>query len=125
MQWIRWTREMCLHNRTQDNRRHYRANNRARGVRRMPRVRIFVHGGVKQLEIFRWRCAHGTHPFPSRTRRLRRGRPMVLCWRRHGRVGGCRIYFKDFRNDLRGKNFSSYMIAKAIKNTNLTLKTEY
>ena len=125
MQWIRWTREMCLHNRTQDNRRHYRANNRARGVRRIPRVRMFVHGGAKQLEIFRWRCAHGKHPFPSRTRRLRRRRPMVLCWRRHGRVGGCRIHFKDFRNDLRGKNFSSYMIAKAIKNTNRTLKTEY
>ena len=91
MQWILWTREMCLHNRTQDGRRHYRANNRARGVRRMPRVRMFVHGGVKQLEIFWWRCAYGTHPFPSRTRRLRRKRPMVLCWRRHGRAGGCQI----------------------------------
>ena len=74
---------------------------------------------------FWWRCAYGTHPFPSRTRRLRHKRPMVLCWRRHGRAGGCQIYFKDFRNDLRGKNFSSYMIAKAIKNTNRTLKTEY
>ena len=28
-------------------------------------------------------------PFPSRTRRLRLKRPMVLCWRRHGRAGGC------------------------------------
>ena len=38
-----------------------------------------------------WRCAQGTHPFPSRTRWLRPERPMVLCWRRHGRAGGCRI----------------------------------
>ena len=40
---------------------------------------------------FWWRCAYGRHPYPSRTRRLRRKRPMVLCWRRHGRVGGCQI----------------------------------
>ena len=44
---------------------------------------------------FRWRCVRGKHPFPSRTRRLRPRRPMVLCWRRHGRVGGCRILFKE------------------------------
>ena len=37
------------------------------------------------------RCAYGTHPFPSRTRWLRHKRPMVLCWRRHGRAGGCQI----------------------------------
>ena len=92
MQWILWTREMCLHNRTQDSRRHDRANNRARGVRRIPRVRMVVHGGVKQLENFWWRCAYGTHPFPSRTRRLRHKRPMVLCWRRYGRAGGCQIH---------------------------------
>ena len=38
-------------------------------------------------EIWR-RYVQGTHPFPSRTRRLRPARPMVLCWRRHGRAGG-------------------------------------
>ena len=38
------------------------------------------------------RCACGTHPFPFRTRWLRHRRPMVLCWRRHGRVGGCQLY---------------------------------
>ena len=38
------------------------------------------------------RCARGTHPFSSRTRRLRPGRPMVLCWRRHGRAGGRQIF---------------------------------
>ena len=37
------------------------------------------------------RYALGTHPFPSRTRWLRPGRPMVLCWRRYGRAGGCQI----------------------------------
>ena len=31
-------------------------------------------------------------PFSSRTRRLRPGRPMVLCWRRHGRAGGRQIF---------------------------------
>ena len=36
------------------------------------------------------RYALGTHPFPSRTRWLRPGRPMVLCWRRYGRAGGRR-----------------------------------
>ena len=39
-------------------------------------------------EHFRCRCACGKHPFPSRTRRLRRRRPMVLHWRRCGRAGG-------------------------------------
>ena len=43
------------------------------------------------MVYFRWRCAQGTHPFPSRTRWLRPKRPMVLCWRRHGRAGGCQI----------------------------------
>ena len=37
------------------------------------------------------RCVCGTHPFPFRTRWLRHRRPMVLCWRRHGRVGGCQL----------------------------------
>ena len=30
-------------------------------------------------------------PYPSRTRWLRPERPMVLCWRRHGRAGGCPV----------------------------------
>ena len=41
-------------------------------------------------ECFRRRCAWGKHPYPSRTRRLRPRRPMVLHWRRCGRAGGCR-----------------------------------
>ena len=46
-------------------------------------------GFVKQKLIFWWRCAYGKHPFSFRTRWLRRKRPMVLYWRRYGRVGGC------------------------------------
>ena len=41
--------------------------------------------------IFWWRCACGRHPFPYRTRWLRRRRPMVLHWRRCGRAGGRQI----------------------------------
>ena len=40
---------------------------------------------------FRWRCAQGKHPYPSRTRWLSSGRPMILYWRRYGKAGGCRI----------------------------------
>ena len=44
-----------------------------------------------------WRCVKGKHPFPSRTRRLRPLRPMVLCGRLHGRAGGCQtfLYFSN------------------------------
>ena len=51
------------------------------------------HGRNKKTtqKHFWWRCAYGTHPFSSRTRWLRRKRPMVLHWRRCGRVGGCQI----------------------------------
>ena len=46
--------------------------------------------GLHSLSVllFWCRCAWGTHPFPSRTRRLRPKRPMVLHWRRCGRAGG-------------------------------------
>ena len=49
-----------------------------------------TNGLQGSTKIFRWRCAQGTHPFSSRTRWLRPKRPMVLCWRRYGRAGGCR-----------------------------------
>ena len=41
-----------------------------------------------RTRAFWWRCVQGQHPFPSRTRWLRPERPMVLHWRRCGRVGG-------------------------------------
>ncbi len=44
----------------------------------------------KHREDFRWRYARGQHPYPSRTRWLSPGRPMVLYWGRYGRAGGCR-----------------------------------
>ena len=44
-----------------------------------------------KLKDFWCRCGWGTHPFPSRTRRLRPNRPMVLHWRRCGRAGGRQI----------------------------------
>ena len=50
--------------------------------------------------IFWWRCACGKHPFPSRTRRLRRKRPMVLHWRRCGRAGGRQIKKRTTDEDL-------------------------
>ena len=66
--------------------------------------------------IFWWRCTCGKHPFPSRTRRLRRKRPMVLHWRRCGRAGGRQIKKKatdrclmdieaGFTSDIRRKRF--------------------
>ena len=48
-----------------------------------------------------WRCAWGTHPFPSRTRRLRPERPMVLHWRRCGRVGGCQTESNEMKASQR------------------------
>ena len=33
----------------------------------------------------------GSHPFPSRTRWLRPGRPKILHWGRCGKIGGCQI----------------------------------
>ena len=44
-----------------------------------------------ESKCFWCRCGWGTHPFPSRTRRLRPNRPMVLHWRRCGRAGGRQI----------------------------------
>ena len=43
------------------------------------------------VHSFWWRCGQGSHPYTSRTRWLRPDRPMVLYWRRYGRVGGCQI----------------------------------
>ena len=47
----------------------------------------------QKTKRFWCRYAQGKHPYPSRTRWLRLERPMVLCWRRHGRAGGCQIIY--------------------------------
>ena len=79
---------------------------------------------------FRWRCVWGTHPFPSRTRWLRPRRPMVLCWRRHGRAGGCRNTIKiNALPAMKGQNkrFWLLMTGKTVKKQicDCTLKTAY
>ena len=53
---------------------------------------VLLFSCQKTIKYFWCRCAYGKHPFSVRTRWLRRRRPMVLCWRRHGRVGGCQNY---------------------------------
>ena len=54
-------------------------------------IEVAADAEQKITEDFWWRCAQGTHPFPSRTRWLRPKRPMVLHWRRCGRAGGCQF----------------------------------
>src|SRR5687768_18159582 len=39
--------------------------------------------------------AEGEHPVPSRTRKLSPPAPMVLLWRRSGRVGRCRDFLTN------------------------------
>ena len=55
---------------------------------------------TKASRNFRWRCVLGKHPYPSRTRRLRPGRPKVLYWQRYGRIGGCRIKKESKGSDI-------------------------
>ena len=63
-----------------------------RSLNRVERSETRWHEAVLQItENFWWRCAYGTHPYPSRTRRLSRKRPKVLHWRRCGRIGGRQI----------------------------------
>ena len=94
----------------------------------------------RHQEKIQWRCAYGTHPFSSRTRWLRRKRPMVLCWRRHGRAGGCWIINReDPRGYLwglssvgrapalqaGGREFESLSLQCRERPADRTLKTEY
>ena len=67
-------------------------------------------------QCFRWRCVQGQHPFPSRTRWLRLRRPMILCWRRHGKVGGCRIKKNSIAN---GYYQYAFNIERALSGANL------
>ena len=79
-----------------------------------------------------WRCAFGTHPFPYRTRWLRLKRPMILCWRRHGKAGGCQIKWglssvgRAPALQAGGREFESLSLHSAEKTAgSRTLKTEY
>ena len=62
----------------------------------VPRSEVRTRFGLRrpcphQVLYFWCRCVQGEHPYPSRTRRLRPERPMVLHWRRCGRAGGRQI----------------------------------
>ena len=62
-------------------------------------MRAFIINNLHKLHLlnnteFWWRCVRGKHPFPSRTRWLRPGRPKILHWGRCGKIGGCQILVK-------------------------------
>ena len=87
---------------------------------------------TKRGSFFRWRCAQGRHPFSSRTRWLRPGRPMILYWRRYGKAGGCRIKWglssvgRAPALQAGGREFESLSLHSAEKTAgSRTLKTEY
>ena len=47
-----------------------------------------------KVKVFPVAMAEGSHLFPSRTQKLSLPAPMVLPWRRGGRVGHCRVLFR-------------------------------
>ena len=60
---------------------------------------------------FRWQCVWGSHPFPSRTRRLSLRRPKVLRWRRRGRPGGCRsLYEQAWQDAVRNSESVGFLV---------------
>ena len=46
-------------------------------------------------KVFPVAMAEGSHLFPSRTQKLSLPAPMVLPWRRGGRVGHCRVFIQS------------------------------
>ena len=73
-------------------REHLVKQSRRRKLNLVRNVVLLTEGSrISDNRYFWWRCAWGKHPFPSRTRRLRPRRPMVLHWRRCGRAGGRQI----------------------------------
>ena len=97
---------------------------------RQIRGRIAGRRNLTNLNFWR-RYARGKHPYPSRTRWLSPGRPMVLYWRRYGRAGGC----QDQRGlssagrapalQAGGREFESLSLQCGVKLQACTLKTEY
>ena len=95
-------------------------------------IRGSIAGGRNLTNLNFWRrYARGKHPYPSRTRWLSPGRPMVLYWRRYGRAGGC----QDQRGlssagrapalQAGGREFESLSLQCGVKLQACTLKTEY
>ena len=52
---------------------------------------------LRGQKVFLVAMAEGSHPFPSRTRKLSPLAPMVLPWRRGGRVGNCQVLVQSPR----------------------------
>ena len=48
---------------------------------------------LRMHQVFPVAISEGSHPFPSRTRKLSPPEPMVLRGKPRGRVGRCRIFF--------------------------------
>ena len=80
------------------------------------------------------RCARGAHPYPSRTRRLRRGRPRILRWRRRGKAGGCQLYnggvaqlgeHLPCKQGVKSSNLSVSIAKEGERGKARTLKTSY
>ena len=66
-------------------------------------TQVFRCALTQDSRNFWCRCAFGKHPFPSRTRRLRLKRPMILYWRRYGKAGGCQAESKLMRASRKAK----------------------
>lgn len=62
-------------------------------------------------KVFLVAMAEGSHPFPSRTRKLSPLAPMVLPWRRGGRVGNCQVLFEPLVNPRGFFYFTSFPTA--------------
>ena len=58
-------------------------------------ARIARLKSAAMLEEFPVAISEGSHPFPSRTRKLSPPEPMVLRGKPRGRVGRCRIFFEE------------------------------
>ena len=78
----------CLHSGRQDGCEGHSANGMMK--ERSSWIRACEIGGHLNKDFW-CRCAQGKHPYPSRTRWLSPGRPMILRWGRRGKAGGCQI----------------------------------
>ena len=92
MQLSRYSKRKVMVDRTKRN--HYNANRQA-GARRPSWAKDQIggkgRGHCPHSSPFPVAMTKGSHLFPYRTQKLSLSAPMVLGWRRPGRVGRCRI----------------------------------